>query len=46
MRAARDAAEGVFTPMSDQRGSADYRAAMVPRLLEKLWADTQEGAAS
>jgi xanthine dehydrogenase small subunit len=31
---------GAFTPMTDQRGSADYRAAMVPRLLDKLWAET------
>ena len=28
-----------FTPMSDHRGSDRYRAAMVPRLLEKLHAD-------
>lgn len=32
--------DGAFTPMSDQRGSADYRAAMVPSLLDKLWAET------
>lgn len=31
---------GAFTPMTDQRGTAEYRAAMVPSLLEKLWAET------
>ena len=31
--------ERSFTPLTDQRGSAAYRAAMVTRLLEKLWAD-------
>jgi xanthine dehydrogenase small subunit len=30
-----------FTPIGDHRGSADYRATMVVRLLEKLWADTE-----
>ena len=29
-----------FAPMTDQRASAEYRAAMVPRLFEKLWIDT------
>lgn len=47
-RAALDAAivkaRGAFTPMTDQRGSARYRQAMVPSLLEKLWAE--EGATS
>lgn len=33
-----------FTPMTDQRGSADYRAAMVTRLLDKLWAETGASA--
>ncbi len=44
-RAAVDEAKaqlaGAFTPMTDQRGSAAYRAAMVPSLLEKLWAETE-----
>ncbi len=31
------------TPMTDHRGSADYRKAMVPRLLEKFWAETRLG---
>jgi xanthine dehydrogenase iron-sulfur cluster and FAD-binding subunit A len=31
------------TPMSDQRGSADYRAAMTVRLLEKFCAETTLG---
>ena len=41
-RAIEDAkakAQGAFTPMTDQRGSAAYRAAMVTSLLDKLWAD-------
>jgi xanthine dehydrogenase small subunit len=40
VRDAQAALEGAFTPMSDQRGSAAYRSAMVTRLLDKLWADT------
>ena len=32
--------EGAFTPLTDHRGSAAYRRAMVPKLLEKLLADT------
>lgn len=31
---------GAFTPMTDQRGSAEYRKAMVTRLVDKLWHDT------
>ena len=31
------------TPMADHRGSADYRRAMIVRLLEKFWAETQAG---
>ncbi|MBK7579643.1 MAG: FAD binding domain-containing protein [Myxococcales bacterium] len=30
-----------FKPIGDHRGSADYRAKMVVRLLEKLWFDTE-----
>lgn len=30
-----------FQPIGDHRGSADYRATMVVRLLEKLWFDTE-----
>jgi len=33
-----------FEPIGDHRGSADYRATMVVRLLEKLWFDTERGA--
>ncbi|HVH97828.1 MAG TPA: xanthine dehydrogenase small subunit [Enhygromyxa sp.] len=33
----------VGTPMSDHRGSADYRAAMSVRLLEKFFAETTSG---
>jgi xanthine dehydrogenase small subunit len=40
VRDAKAALEGAFTPMTDQRGSAAYRAAMVSRLLDKLWAET------
>jgi xanthine dehydrogenase small subunit len=38
--ALRSIADGVGTPMSDLRGSAAYRRAMVGRLLEKCVADT------
>lgn len=31
--------EGAFSPISDHRGSAAYRAAMVPRLFDKLLAE-------
>lgn len=41
---AHQALEQVFTPLTDQRGSAEYRRAMVTRLLDKLWAETQRGA--
>ncbi|MEZ4229884.1 MAG: FAD binding domain-containing protein [Polyangiaceae bacterium] len=34
------ALDGVFTPMTDQRGSADYRRRMLSKLLEKFWFDT------
>ena len=34
-----------FTPMTDHRGSAHYREAMVPRLLEKLHAELTPEAA-
>ena len=36
---AQAALESAFTPLTDQRGSATYRSAMVTRLLDKLWAD-------
>jgi xanthine dehydrogenase small subunit len=35
-----------FTPMSDHRGSADYRKAMVVRLVEKLGFDLQNAEAA
>jgi xanthine dehydrogenase small subunit len=38
--ALRSIADGVGTPMTDLRGSADYRRAMAGRLLEKCVADT------
>ena len=38
--ALRSIADGVGTPMTDLRGSAAYRRAMVGRLLEKCAADT------
>lgn len=37
---AKSALAGAFTPMTDQRGSAAYREAMVTRLFDKLWAET------
>lgn len=36
-------AEQAFTPMSDHRASADYRKAMVVRLLQKFLAETEAG---
>jgi xanthine dehydrogenase small subunit len=36
-------AEQAFTPMSDHRASADYRKAMVVRLLQKFLAETELG---
>lgn len=36
--------EGAFTPITDHRGSAAYRRAMVPRLVEKLEAERAEAA--
>jgi xanthine dehydrogenase small subunit len=38
--ALRSIAEGVGTPMTDLRGTADYRRAMIGRLLEKCVAET------
>jgi xanthine dehydrogenase small subunit len=32
------------SPLSDQRASADYRAALVPRLLQKFYEDTTQAA--
>ena len=40
MELALPALDGVFTPMTDQRGSADYRRRMLSKLLEKFWFDT------
>ena len=37
---ARARLEGAFQPMSDQRGSAEYRSAMVTRLFDKLCSET------
>jgi xanthine dehydrogenase small subunit len=36
---------GAFTPMTDQRGSADYRKAMITSLVDKLWLDVRGGDA-
>jgi len=41
---ARTALEGAFSPISDHRGSAEYRQAMVLSLLDKLWAETAPSA--
>ena len=38
--ALRSIADGVGTPLDDLRGSAEYRRAMIGRLLEKFVADT------
>jgi xanthine dehydrogenase small subunit len=40
IEAAKRAIARAFSPMTDQRGSAEYRAAMAVRLLDKLYADT------
>jgi xanthine dehydrogenase small subunit len=39
-RGARALLESAFQPMSDQRGSAEYRKAMVTRLFDKLCSET------
>lgn len=36
--------ENAFTPITDHRGSAEYRRAMVPRLIEKLESERAEAA--
>jgi xanthine dehydrogenase small subunit len=41
----QDAVRGLGTPLSDQRGSAAYRSAMVEKLLERFHAETSTGAA-
>jgi xanthine dehydrogenase small subunit len=43
--ALRSIADGIGTPMTDLRGSAGYRRAMIGRLLEKCVADTANMAA-
>lgn len=40
------ALSGAFTPMDDHRGSARYRAQMVPRLFEKLCAQQNQAEAA
>lgn len=40
LEAAKAALASAFTPMTDQRGSAEYRKAMVTRLVDKLGHDT------
>lgn len=40
VQAAKEKLVGAFQPMTDQRGSADYRGAMITRLFEKFWAQS------
>jgi xanthine dehydrogenase small subunit len=40
LRLLLDAVRGIGTPLSDQRGSAAYRGAMVEKLLERFHAET------
>jgi len=44
MAQAKTLADGAFTPMTDQRGTAAYRAKMVGSLLEKFFAETGASA--
>lgn len=46
LRTAITALEAVGTPMSDHRGSAAYRRAMITRLLERFFHEAQEGHAA
>jgi len=46
LRAASAALEKAGTPMTDHRGSAAYRRAMINRLLERFFHETQEGHAA
>jgi xanthine dehydrogenase small subunit len=41
---AASAREGLGSPITDHRGSADYRRAMISKLLEKFFADTRDQA--
>jgi xanthine dehydrogenase small subunit len=43
LRLLLDAVRGLGTPLSDQRGSAAYRSAMVEKLLEQFHAETSAG---
>jgi xanthine dehydrogenase small subunit len=45
IRRVQNAIAGALTPMSDHRGSAEYRLALAQSLLEKFWSETQEVAA-
>jgi xanthine dehydrogenase small subunit len=38
-----EALAGSVQPLSDHRGSAEYRARMVPKLFEKFWSEVVEG---
>ena len=42
LRAAKEAAAGELSPMSDQRGSAEYRAKMITSLLDKFFCDVED----
>jgi xanthine dehydrogenase small subunit len=44
LRLLLDAVRGIGTPLSDQRGSAAYRGAMVEKLLERFHAETNTQA--
>ena len=41
VRAARDAVAAALTPLSDHRGSAEYRLAVAQSLIEKFWWETR-----
>lgn len=45
IRRAQDAIASSLTPMSDHRGSADYRLSLAQSLLEKFWSEIEEVAA-
>lgn len=44
LKRALDSLSGSVQPLSDHRGSAEYRARMVPKLFEKFWIEEVEGS--
>ena len=46
MRAAQRAVAASISPLSDHRGSADYRRALAESLIEKFWHETRETQAA